>query len=104
MILIHSKKRSPDEVFEFAQSWGRRTPLIAVPTTYYQITAEEAHAAGFQMLIYANHAVRSATRAMGETMAQILAAGTTRPVESAIASMEEIFDLQGMAETRRLGR
>ena len=33
-ILIHSKKDSPDEVFEFADSWGGNIPLVVVPTTY----------------------------------------------------------------------
>ena len=31
-ILIHSAKRTPDEVLSFKQAWGRPLPVLAVPT------------------------------------------------------------------------
>jgi phosphoenolpyruvate phosphomutase len=101
LILIHSKKCTADEVLEFAKRWGRRTPLVVVPTTYPELTADEFQRAGVQIVIYANHAMRSAVRAMDETMARIHLARTTKPVEQQIASMEEIFELQGVAQIKR---
>jgi len=101
MILIHSKKRSADEVMEFGRRWGGRVPLVVVPTTYYEPVAEDFHKVGVQIVIYANQAMRSAVRAMNETMARIRMARTTKPVEHEIASMEEIFELQGMALLKR---
>jgi phosphoenolpyruvate phosphomutase len=96
VILIHSKSRTPDEVLEFARRWQNRTPLAIIPTTYYGITPEQIRDAGVQVVIYANHAMRSAVRAMDHTLAQIAATRSSQPVEGEIASMKDLFDLQGM--------
>lgn len=96
VILIHSKQRSPDEVLEFARLWQNRTPLAIIPTTYYGITPEQIRQAGIQVVIYANHAMRSAVRAMDHTLARIAAMRSSSEVEGEIASMKELFDLQGM--------
>lgn len=95
-ILIHSKEKTPAEVFGFAAKWANKRPLIIVPTTYYSVTADEIGRAGIKMVIYANHAMRAAVQAMGDTLAQIRHAGSTRPVESSIASVQRLFQLQGM--------
>lgn len=98
VILIHSKSRTPDEVLEFARRWQNRTPLAIIPTTYYGITPEQIQEAGVQIVIYANHAMRSAVRAMDRTLASIIGTRSSQPVEDEIASMKELFDLQGMNE------
>lgn len=99
-IVIHSKSSLPDQVFEFAEQWqkkvGSTCPLIAIPTTYHQVTVHELTEAGFKMVIYANHGIRASVRAMTETFEKIYAEGTTNPVENSIASMDELFHLQGM--------
>ncbi len=104
MVLVHAKSRTPKEVFEFARRWQRRTPVIAIPTTYYQTTADEFEGAGIQVVIYANHAMRSAVQAMNQTMARIYAAGSTMPVEKDIASIEDLFELQGMNAVRQVAQ
>jgi phosphoenolpyruvate phosphomutase len=96
VILIHSKQRTPDEVLEFSRRWKNRTPLAIIPTTYYSITPEQIQNAGIQVVIYANHAMRSAVRAMNHTLARIAAMRSSLEVEGEIASMKELFDLQGM--------
>jgi phosphoenolpyruvate phosphomutase len=98
VILIHSRGRTPDEVLEFARRWQNRTPLAIIPTTYYGITQEQIRDAGIQVVIYANHAMRSAVRAMDQTLARIASMGSTLSVEEEIASMQELFDLQGMSD------
>jgi phosphoenolpyruvate phosphomutase len=100
-ILIHSKKRTPDEVLEFTRLWKQRTPVIVVPTTYYKLTLEDAAQAGIKMLIYANHGIRSAVRAMDEAMASIMKNGSSTALESSIATMDELFVLQGMEKVRK---
>lgn len=99
-IVIHSKSSLPDQVFEFAEQWqkkvGSTCPLIAIPTTYHQVTANELAEAGFKMVIYANHGIRASVRAMTETFEKIYSEGTTHPIETSIASMDELFHLQGM--------
>lgn len=96
-IVIHSKSTSPDEIFEFAKRWKRPVPLIAIPTTYNQVTAQQLEQAGFRMVIYANHGLRAAIHAMDSVFKTIDEAGTTAPVENQIASMKEVFELQGMS-------
>ncbi|HEV3038251.1 MAG TPA: phosphoenolpyruvate mutase [Candidatus Angelobacter sp.] len=100
-ILIHSKKRTPDEVLEFTRLWKQRTPVIVVPTTYYKLTVDDAAKAGIKMLIYANHGIRSAVRAMDQAMASIMQNGCSTSVETSIATMDELFVLQGMEKVRK---
>ena len=95
-ILIHSKAKTPDEVFSFARAWGRRIPVVIVPTTYFGITWADVEGEGIQVVIHANHGLRAAVRAMNDTLASIQTAGSTRGVEGAIAPMSDLFELQGL--------
>jgi len=99
-ILIHSKSDKPDEILEFAKSWKGKAPLIVVPTTYSSITANELKKAGIKMAIYANQGMRAAIKAMEETLPQILKDGTTSKIEGRLASMKEVFELQGMTKMK----
>jgi phosphoenolpyruvate phosphomutase len=62
---------------------------------------EDAANAGIKMLIYANHGIRSAVRAMDQAMASIMKNGSSISVEPSIATMEELFVLQGMEKVRK---
>ncbi len=97
-ILIHSRSSTVGQIAEFIAAWDFRAPLVVVPTTYSAVTAAELEALGVKMVIYANHGVRSAISAMEETFAEVLRAGSTAGVESRIASMQLVFDLQGMPQ------
>lgn len=99
-IVIHSKSASPDEIMAFASSWKRPVPLVSIPTTYYRVTAEELQKAGFSMVIYANHGLRAAIRAMESTFRQIRQTGTTAGAEPQIATLKEVFELQGMKDVK----
>lgn len=95
-ILVQSKSERPDEVLEFAAAWDRPVPLIAVPTSYPQVTEQTLREAGFGMVIYANQALRAAVRSMRQMLNDLSTAGCAAAVEPSIASMSEIFRLQGM--------
>jgi phosphoenolpyruvate phosphomutase len=95
-ILIHSRQRTAEEILEFARAWRDRAPLAIIPTTYYKITTTTIARNGIRMVIYANHAIRAAVKAMNNVLADIMGAGTTQHIESHIASMTDIFELQGM--------
>ncbi len=99
-IVIHSKSSSPEEVIAFSRRWNRRLPLVAIPTTYFKITAEELQREGFSMVIYANQGLRAAIRAMEETFRAIKESGSTAGVESSITPMKQVFELQGMNAMR----
>ena len=47
-------------------------PLVAVPSTYNEITEEELVKAGVKIVIYANHLLRSAYPSMAKTAELIL--------------------------------
>lgn len=99
-IVIHSKSKTPDEIFTFARLWNEKVkgecPLVAIPTTYSIVTADQLAAQGFKMVIYANHGIRAVVRSMNDVFKRIQTDDSTQNVEKDIASMQELFQLQGM--------
>lgn len=95
-IVIHSSATTPDEVYEFSKRWSLKLPLVVIPTTYYQVKAEEFARQGFKMVIYANQGLRASIRAVDETLKAIREADSTATVEDKIAPMREVFQIQGM--------
>jgi phosphoenolpyruvate phosphomutase len=97
LILVHSKKKTPDEIEAFARAWGGKVPLAIVPTAYPQMTVARVRELGkIGLLIWGNHAIRAAVGAMRTAFAQIRKDGGIHGVEGAIASVDAVFDLQGM--------
>ncbi len=97
-VLVHSKSKSPEQVLEFASQWRRETPLVAVPTTYNTVTAAELGRHGFRLVIFANHGLRSAVKAMQQAFAKLLAAGRACALDGEIVSLKAVFDLVGVAD------
>ncbi|MEC0594647.1 phosphoenolpyruvate mutase [Bacillus spizizenii] len=100
-ILIHSKENQPNEIKEFVKQFTGAVPIVIVPTTYPHITVKEMELLGINMVIYANHGLRSSIKAMQETFSQILLDGNTVGVEDNIVSMKTVFELQGMYDMRK---
>lgn len=95
-IMIHSRKKEPDEVFEFCDKFrmmDRETPLVAVPTSYYTVTEEELQSHGVNIVIYANQLTRSAFPAMQETAGSILKYHRTKEVENWLMPINDIITL-----------
>jgi len=104
-VLIHSKEKTPGEILQFCHAWAGPVPLVLVPTAYPQLSfAEIAALRKVGLIICANHAIRAAVAAMRATFARILAEGGIAGVESNIATVAEIFDLQGDDRLRELER
>lgn len=97
-VLIHSAWSRPDQILEFAREWAQRAPLVIVPTKYYSTPTAMFREAGVSLVIWANHMIRSAVSAMQETARHIHQAQTLIDVEDQIASVKEIFRLQGADE------
>ena len=100
-ILIHSALSVADEVLEFMREWGDRGPVVIVPTRYYATPTDVFRDAGCAMVIWANHLLRAAVRAMQDTAAQLAKHQNLLSVEDRIAPVEEIFRLQGAGELKR---
>src|SRR5262245_18822207 len=101
MVLIHSKSDQPDEVLEFAKRWDRKAPLVCVPTIYKTITAKELEKAGFKVVIFANHGLRSAIKAMRDTFARLVQEQRCAAVDDRIVSLEEVYDLVGVTTMKK---
>ena len=97
-ILIHSKLSRPDQILEFAREWANRAPLVIVPTKYYSTPTEAFRRARISLVIWANHMVRSAVSAMQATARNIHQAESLADIEDKVASVDEIFRLQGADE------
>jgi phosphonopyruvate hydrolase len=104
-VLIHSKQKTPDEILSFCRAWPGRVPLVLVPTAYPQLSfAEVAALNKVGLIICGNHAIRAAVAAMRDTFATILAEGGIAGVEQRIASVADIFALQGDDHMREVER
>ncbi len=95
-IMIHSRKKSPDEIFEFARIFRQHhphVPLVAVPTSYNHVTEKELEKHGFNVVIYANHMLRSAYPAMKTNARSILKHGRSLEIDSELISINDILEL-----------
>ena len=96
-IMIHSKNKSGEDVRAFCQRFREKdktTPIVVVPTTYNQFTEDELAEWGVNVVIYANHMLRSAYPAMVSCAKSILAHG--RSLEASkdyCMSVKEILEL-----------
>ena len=74
-LMIHSKSKTPDEVFEFCsiyKKFDHLVPLIVVPTKFSQVKENELIDAGVNIVIYANQFLRSSYPAMKQVAESIL--------------------------------
>lgn len=100
-ILMHSKAKTPEHIQEFSKLWDFRLPVVVVPTTYYRVDIQQLHEMGVKMVIYANHGIRATIKALEKTFTDILDSGSIGNIESDIASLDEVFALQGMQDLKR---
>lgn len=95
-IMIHSRKKSPDEILEFCRLFREKdatTPIVVVPTSFNSITDEELAAAGVNIVIYANQLTRSAFPAMQSTAVDILKNHRALEVDSRLMPFKDIIRL-----------
>jgi phosphoenolpyruvate phosphomutase len=98
-IMIHSYKSDGNEIIEFLRLFKEKHPeviTIVVPTTYSQFKESELENFGANIIIYANHLLRSAYSAMLKTAQRILADGRSYEATNEFCvSMKEILELIG---------
>lgn len=95
-IMIHSRRKEPDEVYEFAQIFRSdfpNIPLVCVPTSYNQVKEDELATHGFNIVIYANHLMRAAYPAMKHVAHEILRHGRSAEVDNKLISINEVLEL-----------
>jgi phosphoenolpyruvate phosphomutase len=95
-ILIHSKEKTPKEIFSFAKEFKKSkyyVPLVSVPSTYSKVHEKELIENGFKLVIYANQLLRAAYPAMQNTAKTILNHGRAFEVDKKIIPINEIINL-----------
>lgn len=97
-VLIHSKRSDITEIEAFMKEWGGRHPVVIVPTKYYTTPTERFHELGVNLVIWANHNLRASIAAMKTIAQQIHQQKSLIGVEGNVASVNEIFRLQGADE------
>ena len=99
-ILIHSKQKTPDEIFEFTDSWKGSSPIIVIPTTYDSVSIEELISHKIKAVIHANQTLRAAHSSMSRILKQMINSDRLSDVVEKISSMEDIFELQEMYDIK----
>lgn len=95
-IMIHSKEKDGSEIKEFLSLFKEKysdVPVILVPTSYNQFTEEELHEWGANIIIHANHLLRSAYPAMMKTAKTVLENGRSKEADEYCMSIKEILTL-----------
>ena len=95
-ILIHSKEKTPKEIFSFAKEFKKSKyfiPLVSVPSTYSKVYEKDLINNGFKLVIYANQLLRAAYPAMQETAKTILRNSRAFEADKKIIPIKEIISL-----------
>ena len=95
-IMIHSKEKDGNEIFEFCKRYKKfeiGVPLIVVPTAYNHVYEKELSELGVNIVIYANHLLRSAYPAMVKTAETILKNERAKEVDPLCMPIKEIITL-----------
>jgi len=95
-ILIHSKEKTPNEIFSFAKKFRKSKnfiPLVSVPSTYSKVYEKDLIKNGFKLVIYANQLLRAAYPAMQNTAKIILENSRAFEADKKIIPIKEIISL-----------
>jgi phosphoenolpyruvate phosphomutase len=95
-IMIHSREKSPDEIFEFCDRYtqlSNKKTLVVVPSSYNSVYESELVTKGVNVVIYANQLLRSAYPAMVNTATSILENGRSAEVDSKMMPIKQILEL-----------
>ena len=95
-ILIHSKEKTPSEIFSFAKEFKKSKyyiPLVSVPSTYSKVYEKDLIKNGFKLVIYANQLLRAAYPAMQNTARKILKNSRAFEADKSIIPIKEIISL-----------
>jgi phosphoenolpyruvate phosphomutase / 2-hydroxyethylphosphonate cytidylyltransferase len=95
-ILIHSKEKTPKEIFSFAKEFKKTRyflPLVSVPSTYSKVYEKDLIKNNFKLVIYANQLLRAAYPAMQDAAKSILEKSRAYEIDKKIIPIKEIINL-----------
>ena len=100
IIFVHSRKKDPDEIFEFYKRWKGKYPIMAVPTAFPTVTLDELKSRGVGMVVFAHQTTLAAFAAISDVVKQMSKIKSLDDLETKLASMDDLFKLQGMHKIR----
>ncbi len=95
-IMIHSRHKDPAEIIEFMTKFrasDKKSPVVVVPTSFNSVTVDEFIDLGVNVVISANHMLRSAYPAMLKVAKSILVNGRSQQAEPDCMSIKEILEI-----------
>jgi phosphoenolpyruvate phosphomutase len=95
-LMIHSRQRTPAEIFAFCERYARldpRKPLVVTPSSYSSVYERELQSAGANVVVYANQMLRAAYPAMVRVAHSILAHGRAFDSEAECLPLDEAVRL-----------
>lgn len=95
-VMIHSKEKHGNDIIEFLdkfRDFSKDIPIIVVPTTYNHLTERELSNKGANIIIHANHLLRSAYPAMIKTAEVILKNGRSKEADEYCMPIKKILNL-----------
>jgi len=96
IIFPHSRKKSPDEIFEFCKKWNGKIPIMIVPTAFPTVTLDELKSLGVEMVAFAHQTTLTAFAAISDVVKQMSKMKSLSELNVKMASMDDLFKLQGM--------
>ena len=96
IIFVHSRKESTDEIFEFLKRWKGKIPIMIIPTAFPTVTLDELKSYGVRMVVYAHQTTLAAFAAVSDVVKQLSKINSLSELNTKMASMEDLFELQGM--------
>lgn len=95
-IVIHSKSRDTSKLFEVSsilRSDFPERPLAAIPSAYPHVTEANLSEVGFNLVIYANHMIRSSVAAMEKVAKEILRFGRALEADDVCVPISRLLEL-----------
>lgn len=95
-IMIHSRKKKPDEIFEFVEKFrfkDKITPVVVVPTSFNTVYEQEFKERGVNIVIYANQLTRTGFPAMQDAARTILENHRAKECDDKCMSIKDIITL-----------
>lgn len=100
-ILVHSASLACDEISQFMREWGRRCPVIIVPTTYCSTPTAVFEELGVSLVVWANQMLRASIKQMQRVAECLYEEKCLHGFGNELVSIDEIFRLQDTQELQK---
>jgi 2-methylisocitrate lyase-like PEP mutase family enzyme len=94
--------RKYDDLKQFAHQWERDTPLVAVPTRFATVPANELGELGFSAVCYTEVAARAALFAVEKFMRELREKHTVAAIDTEMIPTEGLYELVKLPWYREL--